>query len=78
MPGSAFMTNEPAWRPTRQWRRHVYYKVQTRDDVSLVWRDEKPAFDTLELARTYIAWKLPAEATTKIMSVDGRTREPVK
>lgn len=72
------MPDEPAWRPTRQWRRHVYYKVQVRDDVSMVWRDEKPAFDELEAARTYIAEKLPQNLTARIMSVDGRTRLPVE
>lgn len=78
MPAFAIMTGEPAWRPTRQWRRHVYYKVQVRDDVSMVWRDEKSAFDTIDVARAYIAEKLPNTATVRIMSVDGRTRLQVE
>ena len=69
---------DPEWRPSRKWRRHVYYKVQIRDEVSLVWRDEKPAFDLIELARAYIVDKVPANATARIMSVDGRIRQPVE
>ena len=83
---SGIMSDEPdrglaprktEWRPNRKWRRHVYFKVQIRDEVSLVWRDEKPAFDLIELARAYVAEKVPPTATARIMSVDGRTREPV-
>jgi hypothetical protein len=77
-PESETAPREPEWRPNRKWRRHIYYKVQVRDEVSLVWRDEKPAFDLVDLARAYIADKVPATATARIMSVDGRTRQPVE
>jgi hypothetical protein len=72
------MTSEPVWRPTRQWRRHVYYKVQVRDPVSMVWRDEKPAFDALEEAREHSASRVEPGAVTRIMAVDGRQRTPVE
>jgi hypothetical protein len=39
------------WRARRQHRRHVYYKVQVFDDVSLTWLDEKKAFDEVDDAR---------------------------
>jgi hypothetical protein len=71
------MAGEPIWRPTRKWRRHVYYKVQLFDSVALTWRDEKPAFDDLKDARRYIAERVPHGATARVMAVDGRARTPV-
>lgn len=67
---------EAPWRPRRQHRRHIYYKVQVFDEVSLTWLDEKNAFDELDSAREYISQNL-AGKTIRIMVVDGRRRYPL-
>jgi hypothetical protein len=71
------MGRDPVWRPTRKWRRHIYYKVQLFDSVGMTWRDEKPAFDELDDAKAYIREKVPKTTTARIMAVDGRVRTPV-
>ena len=69
-------TGANEWKPRRQHRRHIYYKVQVYDGTSLTWRDQKDAFDDVALARAHIAGTL-AEETTRIMVVDGRSRYPL-
>jgi hypothetical protein len=72
-----FMTNpnEP-YRPKRQQRRHIYYKVQVFDKTSLTWRDEKDAFNALGDALLYIQRELQG-VTSRIMVVDGKKRYPL-
>lgn len=64
------------WRPRRQHRRHVYYKVQIFDEVSLTWLDKKDAFDDLSDAREFILQQ-PGGQKARIMVVDGRRRYPL-
>lgn len=64
------------WRARRQHRRHVYYKVQVFDDVSLTWLDEKKAFDDVAEARQLILRQLGGRKA-RIMVVDGRRRYPL-
>jgi hypothetical protein len=64
------------WKPKRQHRRHIYYKVQVYDGTSLTWRDQKDAFDEVASARAHIEEMLAGE-TTRIMVVDGRSRYPL-
>lgn len=71
------MSDKDEWKPKRRLRRHVYYKVQIYDNRSKAWRDQKPAFDSLDDARAYLASEITAPATVRIMSVDGRERKPV-
>jgi hypothetical protein len=65
------------WKPKRTHRRHVYYKVQVFDSVSLTWVDEPSAFDELTAANNYIAQTL-AGKQSRIMMVDGARRFPLK
>ena len=68
------MTNDrKVWRPRRQHRRHIYYKVQVFDDLSLTWLDEKNAFDDLASAREFILLQLGARKA-RVMVVDGKRR----
>jgi hypothetical protein len=64
------------WRARRYHRRHVYYKVQIFDDVSLTWLDEKKAFDDVLDARQLILQQLGGRKA-RIMVVDGRRRYPL-
>jgi hypothetical protein len=69
------MTSEKEeWRPRRQHRRHVYYKVQIYDDTSLTWLDHKNAFDLLDDAKKFVEEQDRKKA--RIMVVDGRRRYP--
>lgn len=71
------MVGKSPWKPKRHVRRHLYYKVQVYDDRSKVWRDQKPAFDSLDAARSYIASSLTGGVMVRIMSIDGRERRPI-
>jgi hypothetical protein len=71
------MTSEKEeWRPRRQHRRHVYYKVQIYDDTSLTWLDHKNAFDLLEDAKKFSDEQAQGKKA-RIMVVDGRRRHLV-
>jgi hypothetical protein len=62
----------------RKGRAFPYFKVQSRDRKSLVWRDHRrEAFDTLEQARTFQA-TLPAELETRVMQWNERGATPAK
>ena len=65
------------WRPRRQHRRHLYYKVQVFDDISLTWLDEKDAFDELVHAREFLLRHLGGKKA-RIMVVDGKRRYPLQ
>lgn len=71
------MTGEP-WKPRRVHRRNIYYKVQVFDSTSIAWRDEKPQFGTIDDAEAFIVEKSLNERVWRIMSVEGRTRVPVR
>jgi hypothetical protein len=72
------MTDESkGWRPRRQHRRHVYYKVQVFDEISLTWLDEKSAFDEVSRARDFVSMNLLG-LKTRIMVVDGKRRYPLR
>jgi hypothetical protein len=71
------MTSEKdEWRPRRQHRRHVYYKIQIYDDTSLTWLDHKNAFDLLEEAKKFVVEQVEGKKA-RIMVVDGRKRYPL-
>jgi hypothetical protein len=74
--GEMMTSEKEDWRPRRQHRRHVYYKVQIFDDVSLTWLDHKNAFDLVEDARRFIEESVGGKKA-RIMVVDGRTRYPL-
>lgn len=69
-------SDKKEWRPRRQHRRHIYYKVQIFDPTSLTWRDEKSAFDDLPAAQHFILENCQNK-TARIMVVDGRRRYPL-
>ncbi|MFI5022224.1 MAG: hypothetical protein ACHQRJ_11305 [Alphaproteobacteria bacterium] len=72
------MPNEKeGWRPRRQHRRHIYYKVQVFDETSLTWLDEKNAFDDVATARDVISEHLGGKKV-RIMVVDGKRRYPLQ
>jgi hypothetical protein len=68
---------ERGWRPRRQHRRHVYYKVQIFSTSSLTWTDEKSAFDEISSARDHIS-KILGGKKTRIMVVDDKRRYPLE
>jgi hypothetical protein len=65
------------WRPRRQWRPTPYYKVQVWDTIGHTWMDEKPGFDTVEEARSYIAEKVDPNTRTRLMLITDRGRSPL-
>ncbi len=69
------MTEVPGFKPTR--RRHIYYKVQIYDEVSMVWRDEKQAFEDFKSAKEFVGSHVKPGAKARLMQVDGKTRKPV-
>jgi hypothetical protein len=71
------MPDEKEWRPRRQHRRHVYYKVQVFDETSLTWLDEKNAFDEVASAKRFMEENC-AGKKVRIMVVDGRDRHPLE
>jgi hypothetical protein len=71
------MPEKKGWRPRRQHRRHVYYKVQVFDDTSLTWLDQKNAFDDVDSAKLFVTTAL-AGKKARIMVVDGRNRHPLQ
>ena len=68
--------DDKRWRPRRQRRRHTYYKVQTFDERSLAWIDEKSAFDDVASAGEFISGTLSGKKT-RIIVVEGARRYPL-
>jgi len=70
------MTEDKAWAPRRKHKRQIYYKVQTYDEVSLTWKDERGAYDDIEGARSAATTK-PSGKTVRIMQISGTDRKPI-
>lgn len=73
------MVKEPAkgapspWRPIRQRRRGLYFRVEIYDPVSLCWLDAPGTFGSAEDAQAFVERELGAKRA-RIMKIDGRKR----
>lgn len=61
------------WKPGRQRRRGIYFRVETYDQTSLCWRDAPGTFGSVEEASEFIARKLSGQRA-RVMKIDGRKR----
>ncbi len=66
------------WRPKRKHREPPYYKVQVFNMAFQSWQDERPAFGTVDEAKTYIAQKLPADVRARLVLVEECGRRPIE
>ena len=57
----------------RRRRKYPYYKVQTYDGTSLAWRDEKPAFGTVQEATSFVEGRAES-GRFRIIVVEERCR----
>jgi hypothetical protein len=64
------------WKPERQRRRGIYYRVEVYDRVSLCWLDAPGTFGSIEEASQYITRDL-SDRRARIMEIDGRKRNVV-
>jgi hypothetical protein len=67
---------ESLWKPGRQRRRGIYYRVEIYDQISLCWLDAPGTFGSVEEASQYIAREL-TDRRARIMKIDGRKRSVV-
>jgi hypothetical protein len=65
------------WRPKRKHREPPYYKVQVFNEAFQSWKDERPAFDTIDEAKTYISQKMLAGTRTRLVLIEERGRRPI-
>jgi hypothetical protein len=65
-----------AWKPARQRRRGLYYRVEVYDQTSLCWLDAPGTFGTVDEASHYITRELNGRRA-RIMKIDGRKRSVV-
>lgn len=61
------------WKPGRQRRRSIYFRVEFYDQMSLCWLDAPGTFGSVEEASTFIARELNGRRA-RIMKIDGRKR----
>src|SRR5262249_28283912 len=64
------------WKPGRQRRRGIYYRVEVYDQTSLCWLDAPGTFASIEDATEYIAREMSSRPA-RIMKIDGRKRSVV-
>jgi len=64
------------WKPGRQRRRGIYYRVEVYDQVSLCWLDAPGTFGSIGEASQYITGELRGRRA-RIMRIDGRKRTVV-
>ena len=65
-------------RSPRKLRKFPYFKVQSRDHVSLVWKDHhKEAFDDLAAAEAYRKI-VPAGVETRVVKWERSGSEPIR
>lgn len=64
------------WKPGRQRKRGIYYRVEVYDQVSLCWLDAPGTFGSIEEASQYITREL-SDRRARIMEIDGRRRSVV-
>jgi hypothetical protein len=67
---------DPPWKPERQRRRGIYYRVEVYDQVSLCWLDAPGTFGSIEEASQYITREL-SDRRARVMEIDGRKRSIV-
>ncbi|NOD92505.1 hypothetical protein GS636_06880 [Ruegeria sp. HKCCD4884] len=66
-----------AWKPRRQRKKGVYYRVEVYDQTSLCWRDAPGSFDSEKDARSYILEELK-NRKARVMSIDGKKRSIIE
>ena len=64
---------DPLWKPERQRRRSIYYRVEVYDPQSLCWLDAPGTFADVESASTFIAREMSGRRA-RIMQIDGKRR----
>jgi hypothetical protein len=65
------------WRPGRQRRRGVYFRVEIYDQTSLCWRDAPGTFGSIREASDFIAQQSSGRPA-RVMKIDGRRRTVVQ
>jgi len=71
--GSREEGRQSAWKPGRQRRRGIYFRVETYDQTSLCWLDAPGTFASVEEASKFIAQELSGRRA-RVMKIDGRKR----
>ncbi len=64
------------WKPGRQRRRGIYFRVEFYDQTSLCWLDAPGTFGSAEEASKFIAEELSSRRA-RVMKIDGRKRTVV-
>ena len=64
------------WKPARQRRRGIYFRVEIYDQRSLCWLDAPGTFGSVEEASEFIA-REPSGGQARVMKIDGRKRTVV-
>ena len=64
---------ESPWKPARQRRRGIYFRVEIYDQTSLCWLDAPGTFGSVEEASEFIARELKGRGA-RVMKIDGRKR----
>jgi hypothetical protein len=62
-----------AWKPARQRRRGIYFRVEMYDLTSLCWVDAPGTFGSVEEASEFIARELGGRQA-RVMRIDGSKR----
>jgi hypothetical protein len=71
--GSREEKGPSAWRPGRQRRRGIYFRVEMYDQTSMCWLDAPGTFGSVEEASTFITQELNGRRA-RIMKIDGQKR----
>lgn len=66
----------PPWKPARQRRRGIYFRVEMYDPTSLCWLDAPGTFGSVEEASEFITRELSSRRA-RVMKIDGRKRTVV-
>ena len=64
------------WKPARQRRRGIYFRVEMYDPTSLCWLDAPGTFGSAEEASEFIMRELSGRQA-RVMKIDGRKRTVV-
>jgi hypothetical protein len=67
---------ESPWKPARQRRRGIYFRVEIYDATSLCWLDAPGTFGSVEEAIEFIRRELSGRQA-RVMKIDGRKRTVV-
>ena len=69
--------NLSSWKPGRQRRRGVYFRVEVYDQTSVCWLDAPGTFESVEKASAFVARELKGRCA-RIMKIDGRARSVIQ